>query len=293
MSGSGGGGTAGEVNYPAYMEAAHGDWLDDGGVDTITTSVVAMMNAATAGASPFAAWVTADPAVVMGAAAQVLTPFQAVEDLDALDLTTIFTTFYAVLDDNAEILAIVAAEAAMLDARLVADVLPRFQYGMRDMGAVLTTGYTIGQANMETSHDLSVAKLDAELRLQSRRVGWQIALQFTQMNVEWNRVVAAMADEVAIRYMEARFKADQLNSEMGAKDVLFDLETMQYGNNTLAAISGAAASTKPETSMIGMALGGVLSGASSGAALGSVVPGLGTTAGAIGGAVLGLAAAIF
>ena len=293
MSGSGGGGTAGEVNYPGYMETAHNDWLDATGVDTITTSVVAMMNAATAGASPFAAWVTADPAVVMGAAAQVLTPFQAVEDLDALDLTTIFTTFYAVLDDNAEILAIVAAEAAMLDARLVADVLPRFQYGMRDMGAVLTTGYTIGQANMETSHDLSVAKLDAELRLQSRRVGWQIALQFTQLNVEWNRVVAAMADEVAIRYMEARFKADQLDSEMGAKDVLFDLETMQYGNNTLAAISGAAASTKPETSMVGMALGGVMSGASTGAALGSIVPGVGTAVGAGIGAALGLAAAIF
>ena len=292
MGGSGGS-TAGEVNYPAYMELVHDDWLGSTAGDTITNSVTVMMNTATAGASPFAAWVTADPATRMGVAVQVLTPFQAVEDLDALNLTTIFTTFYAVLDDNVEILAIVAAEAAMLDARLIADVLPRFQQGLRDMGAVLTTGYTLGLANMEASHDLSVAKLDAELRLQSRRVGWQLALQFTQMSIEWDKAVAALADEVAVRYMESRFKADQLDTEMGAKDVLFDLETMQYGNNVLAAIAGATASTKPETSMISGALGGVMSGAATGATIGSLVPGIGTTVGAGVGAILGLAAAIF
>ncbi len=293
MGGKGGGGTAGEVAYPAYMETAHADWLDNTGVDTMATSVVDLMNTAQAGASPFAGFVTADPAVVMGAAAQVLTPFQAVEDLDALNLTTLFTTFFATLDDNAQILAIVAAETALLDTRMTADILPEYQRGMRDIGAVLTTGFEVGEANMRARDNLSVAKLDAELRLQSRRLGWQMSMQWVQLNIDWNRIIAGLADEVAIRYMESRFKADQLDIEMDAKDDLFDLEVYQYGSNVLAAISGAAATSKPETSLISTGLGGIMSGAATGASIGSIIPGIGTTAGAAVGAALGLAAAIF
>ncbi len=287
----GGGATAGEVAFPAYMETAHSDWLDGTGADTMTNSMVDLMDTAQAGASPFAAWATADPAIVMGAAAQVLTPFQVVEDLNALNLTTLFTTFFAVLDDNVEILATVAAEAAMLDARLVADVLPRFQRGMRDIGAVLTTGFEIGQANMEASHDLSIAKLDAELRLQSRRLGWQLSLQWVQLNIDWNRTVAALADEVAVRYLEARYKGDQLDIEMGAKDVLFDLEVYQYGSNLMASISGASSIGKPETSGITTTLGNVASGASTGAQIGMLFGN--PAAGAVIGAGIGLAASIF
>jgi hypothetical protein len=290
---SGGGSSAGEVAFPAHMGVAHADWLDNTGVDTMTNSVVDLMNTAQAGASPFAGWVTADPAIVMGAAAQVLTPFQAVEDLDALNLQNIFTGFYAILDDAIEIAAIVAAEAALLDTRMIADILPEFQRGMRDMGAVLTTGFTLGEANMRARDNLSVAKLDAELRLQSRRVGWQLAISWVQMTVEWNKQVATLATEVAIRYIEARFKADQVDIEMAAKDVLFDLETYQYGSNVMASISGAVVRGQGGTSGISAALGGVLSGAATGAAIGSVVPLLGTTVGASVGAALGLAAAIF
>jgi hypothetical protein len=294
---SGGGSSAGEIGYPAYMETAHNDWLDDNGTDLMTESIASLMeNVITTilpADKPFYNFVTAIPADVMGYTNVMVTPYQAVIDLDALNLTNLFDTFFATLDDAAARAAIVAAEAALLDARMTADILPEFQRGMRDIGAVLTTGFTVGEANMRARDNLSVAKLDAELQLQARRVGWQMSMQWVQLNIDWNRLVATLADEVAIRYIEARYKGDQLDVEMAAKDMLFNLEVYQYGSNVLASIAGATVATKPESSMISTALGGIMSGAASGAAVGSVVPGLGTTAGAIGGALLGLAAAIF
>ena len=295
MGGSGGGGSsAGEIGYPAYMETIHGNWVDGGGADTMTDSITVLMQAMhdlPIADRPFANFVTAIPADVMGAGLAMVTPYQAVMDLDALNLTNLFDTFFATLDDAVARAAIVAAEAALLDARMTADILPEFQRGMRDIGAVLTTGFEIGEANMRARDNLSVAKLDAELQLQARRIGWEMSMRWVQLNIDWNRLVATLADEVSIRYIEARYKGDQLNVEMEAKDTLFDLEVYQYGNNVLAAISGATASTKPESSMIGTTLGSIASGAASGAAMGALVGN--PAAGAIVGGLLGLAAAIF
>jgi len=49
---SGGGGGSGAVSYPTYMTDVHNDWLDNTGVDTITSSITDVMDAAL-GNSPF------------------------------------------------------------------------------------------------------------------------------------------------------------------------------------------------------------------------------------------------
>ena len=293
MGGGTGGSTSGEVAFPVHMTRPHQDWLEGAVPVAMTDSVVNLMNTAQAGASPFAGFATADSEAVMGWAALGLTPFQAVEDLDALNLQNIFDTFFAALDNAAARTAIVAAETTLLDTRMTADILPEFQRGIGDIVAVLTIGFTVGEANMSARDNLSVDKLDAELQLQSRRIGWELSFKWVQLTIEWNKVVAALIDEVSVRYLEARYKGDQLDMEMSVKNVLFDLEVYQYGANLLASISGAATRGQPETSMISAALGGVMSGAATGAAIGSVIPVLGTATGAAVGALLGLGAAIF
>ena len=64
-AGGGGGGT-GTVAYPAYMQTIHNDWLDNTGVDTISSSVTDVMDAAL-GNSPFAAAAAYDPATPIAA----------------------------------------------------------------------------------------------------------------------------------------------------------------------------------------------------------------------------------
>ena len=43
MGGGTGGSSAGEIGYPAYMETAHSDWLDDGGNDN-TLDMIKKLN---------------------------------------------------------------------------------------------------------------------------------------------------------------------------------------------------------------------------------------------------------
>lgn len=288
-----GGSSSGTIEYPAHMQTPHADWIDNTGADTMVNSIVDLMNAAQAGVSPYAGFTTADPDTVFGIGAQVLTPFQALEDLDDLNLQNIFDAMVVVVNDNAEIVAIVNAETAILANRLVTDVLPRFQGGMRDIGAVQVTSFVLGQANIEAEGTRKIAEFDARLRLESRMKSFDIALQWTQLTIEWNRNIAGMLSEIVVRYLEARYKGDQMEAEMDAKDALFDLETYQYGNNVMAAISGATAGKQTQTSGIASALGGVASGAAAGAQIGSLVPGVGTAAGAGIGALLGLADSFF
>ena len=56
----GGGSTSGAVDYPDYMEAVHGDWLNTTGVDTIEKSVTEVMDTAL-GNSPWAGLTAYDP----------------------------------------------------------------------------------------------------------------------------------------------------------------------------------------------------------------------------------------
>lgn len=290
-----GGGTSGTVAYPAHMTSVHTDWLNKG-VDLITASVTDVMNTATAGVSPYAAFVTVDPAVVFGVAFQVLNAFQAVEDIDALNLDTIFTNAVAAMNDNVEITAMVAAQNAMLTNRLTTEILPIYQSGMRDMGAVHTSSFTLGEANIQAEITRNIADYDAKLRLESRRNAVQLAIEWTKVVVQWNISCWSSALETAIRYSEARMKVDQLDMEFAGKDRLFALETFQYGSNVMASIAGAAAGKVSETSGIATTLGNMASMASMGLLTGAMVPGAGPTTALIGagiGAGVGLLSSIF
>ena len=83
MGGSGGGGSStGKTDYPEYMKDAHKDWLDNTGSDTMTSSIVDLMNAAI-GSSPFAAAVAYDPAADLALAWDAVCAFNnLIDNLD-------------------------------------------------------------------------------------------------------------------------------------------------------------------------------------------------------------------
>lgn len=72
-----GGGSAGSVDYPAYMRDIHNDWLDAVGTDTIEVSMTSVMNTAL-GASPYAALVAYDPATPLTESDTAIAAFAAV-----------------------------------------------------------------------------------------------------------------------------------------------------------------------------------------------------------------------
>jgi len=68
------------------------------------------------------------------------------------------------LADESEVDASVDAQRDIISEQLTADILPRFQAGMRDINAVQSSAFVIGRAIIEGMGQRDVAKFDADLR---------------------------------------------------------------------------------------------------------------------------------
>ena len=279
----GGGGTSGQVDFPAYMKTVHNDWLDNTGSDTMSSSVTDAMNAAY-GASPFAGMNAYDPAT------EVSNILGATVDLDTLVAllssgTGLDTITASVLDD-ARIIADVNAFAADLDAQILTVVVPRFESGMRDINAVHSSAFVIGEAIIQDGRNRDVAKYDAELR---DRLFSDTALKVIGMKFEFTRSVAQLVIEANRLSLVAGKEEVDANLKIDEADAKWDMEVFQYGSNVLASIHGGTAVTSkasPMASAIGGALAGGVAGALYGATEGAAV---GSVPGAVIGAGLGLA----
>lgn len=287
-SGGGGGGGSGKVEYPSYMQTIHGKWLNDSGGDVPLTSMVDAMNAAI-GNSP---WTTAsayDPD------SDITNMLAAPDTLQTLvDLLSSGNTLDNVISDilsDTRIDNAVNEFAADLDDRLTSEVLPRFEAGMRDINAVVSTAFVIGRSNIEASQNRQISKYSADLHMKAFS---DDAIKVIALKLEYQKQASHLiADANRVKIVAKKEEADT-NLNIDVHDALWDLETFQYGANLLSSIGGgvvAPHSPKAPSALQSM-IGGALSGASAGALI------AGTEAGAflghwgmIGGAVLGAASA--
>ena len=293
-SGGAGGGTspAGTVAYPAYMQTAHNDWLNHTAADTMTYSVVDLMNAAMSGPSPYAGFATVDVDSVFLAPYKTVSnyigPYDRLYDFSCFDVEAKYAEY--ITDDNARITAAVSAESDLLDDEINSKVLPRFQAGMLDINAVQTSAFTIGEALIWDAKVKQLAKFDAGIRIDRMNSQSDIALKRIGAMVDFFRLTISLSTEISRLYIASRHDIDSLYTELSAKDRLFDLGIYQYGVNVMSSIAGSAVSP-PDTGSNKSGLGGALSGALSGAAMGNMLlPG---GWGAAAGGVVGFAAGLF
>ena len=162
--------------------------------------------------------------------------------------------------------AITSLESAIddLDDTAAEDEYARFETGMRNINAVMSSAFVIGRSNIAAKYALEKAKLRAEL---------------THLTVEANRIgIVAKKEE------------NDLNNEYAVKADLWDFEVHTQGASVLAAHSGASHGIAGTGSADGPSkVQTALSGAMSGAAIGtSIKPGIGTVIGGALGAAAGL-----
>lgn len=331
MGGSSGGGGSGKIGYPDYVEAVHYDWLNSSGAGVvIDDSMVEVMNAAL-GASPFAAAVAYDPDADITEITDGLT------DLETIIATFAAASYVDTLVDavinspsatipsavtEADITADVAAHEAQLedlkDDRLTGNVLPRFEAGMRDINAVLSSAFVLGRALIETEADQEVTREaslhGSRLRIATKPTSAQVAeldlkkdalqLQESQLElskneielrkdememkeatqaVEFQRVLSQLIVEAYRIKIVAKKEEADVNVEYDVADARWDLEVFQYGANLLAAPGGGTAVPTGKKTTAGSVIGGGLSGAAAGAMAG----------GMMGGPILGLPGAAF
>jgi len=189
---SGGGGSTGAVEYPAYLQGQHEEWLDE--IDNLVGAAylgttpnpyegiiafdpddwlqdmwdsVCALNAAVDAIDPDADWTTYLSHAVTRYDADIGRAFtfndyapDAYDDID---------TYWRQPNPAADtaIAADAAAFEAIQDDRLTTTVLPRFQAGMLNANACLTSSFVIGQAVLEGFNNRDIAQFHADLRFKA------------------------------------------------------------------------------------------------------------------------------
>ncbi len=296
---SGGGGSSGTVDYPAYMKTVHNDWLDNTGVDKIGQSITDCMNHAML-SNPFTGLAAYNPTTAISVMTAGLGDLEVL--VDALNYNTDYASIIAAaatqIDANinpaSRVAAVVSAHSAILDNEYNGKIIPTFEAGMRDINMVMSSSFIIGRAQLLTDRTEKINKFtaDLEMQIESNR-GDLIKQAVSEMlriliqKIEYTRAWAALT--IDARRLQIAAYGDQLTEDkvIAVGKEKWNLEMWQYGANLLAAISGGTAtSSKVEGNQVARVVGGALSGASAGALLGAAIGGSDSSGGAIG-ALLG------
>lgn len=284
--GSSGGGSSGAVSYPAYMETIHSTWL---------TEISAFISAATTGVSPFSAEVAYDPATRITTMESAVCTFKtAVEALDydadwEAGIDSAKTKLDAAVFDDTYINADIEAFEDLLEDDITDVILPAYQTGMRDVNAVYSSAFVMGEALIYAKKTKDVTKYGTDLRMKFNLQRNDAIIQCTNTmlqnlikRVELSQAVSSQTIEnQRMGIVALKEQADQ-DFNIIDLDARWDMDVYQYGANMLAGIGGGSVSPGGDAQMSkGQS---ALSGAFSGAAIGATVGG---GPGALVGGVLG------
>jgi hypothetical protein len=289
---------SGKVEFPAHMQTVHADWLDDTGTDDITTSVTKAMTNAIA-TSPYTSKTSYDPDTALDNMDDAVVTFAAL--ISAIDFDADWgaaieyaeTKIDALIDDSF-INAAVNAQSDYLDDELDNKILPKFRGGMRDVNAVMSSAFVIGESVIMAMKVRDVAKfrsdLSGKLELSRNEMIINAAEGILRMNVakaELQKTVAHYTIEANRLRIVATKEQTDTTIALAVGDGKWDLELYQYGANVMASISGAAVIPSSSSSKGPTTAQSAIGGALAGAAIGSEL--FGKTGGAVGAGVgLGL-----
>ena len=303
----GGGGQSGKVDYPDYIETIHGQALDNAGVDTPTSSVTDLVNTAV-GNSPFSGETAYDPTTPLGEMTTELADFSTI--VDGLDAEVSWPSFMNTAkgfadgnftyDDEVDLNAELDAFSAQLREQLDMVTLPRFRGGMRDINAVMSSSFAIGESIIEASSQKEVNKFLADLRLKlnerkEQRNSTLVNSAAKMLEYELGKadVKKALTHYTAeINRLSIVANKEQIDTDLyiAVQDGKWDLDSIMYIGNMISAIAGAATVREgiDGPSTLRTAMGGALSGAGAGAMLTPGAPMIGGAIGGIGGLLMGL-----
>lgn len=269
-SGGGGGDTTTTVRFAPYIETQHQNFL--------ASVATARTNALNAG-SPYATYNDAEIELAFFGTGYTIASFPALYDMygkfmAGLDIEALWTQTFEDTVNSPEVGVLVAAEGAMLDADITANLLPRLQTGMRDTNSVMSSTFVIGKSLIEDARVKALSKFSAELKYRLIPVAQD---RWTR-HLEWNKTTVQMYAEIMKFYYSAKHDVDELNFSMAAKSALWPFTVLEYERAALGALQGAHNTTSnvPGSSsgqrVIGGALGGMAAGAMAGLALGPAAP---------------------
>jgi hypothetical protein len=293
MGGKGGGGGGGggdsttTIRYAPYVEEHHNTFLD-----LVQTSV----NTALTAGSPYTTYTAPEVEDAFFSAGYTIASFPSLYDMfgkfmAGLDIEVLWEQTFQDTVNNPQVGNLVTAEAVLLDDDIELNLLPRFQTGMRDMNAVMTSSYIIGKAIIEDARTKALAKFDAELRYKLI----PIAQERYAAHLNWNNGVIKMYAELMKFYYSAKHDVDEQVFSMAARTALWPFTVLEYERAALGALQGATNTNKDVAggstaqNVIGGAMGGAAAGAMIGMSTGAAYGGVyGAAIGGVLGGIAGL-----
>lgn len=321
------------IQYAPYVQTWHQTWLNDVGV--------AISN--TRNNNPYIYAVAYDPDAELDGMLASLNAFcnailsfhdseldiSAVSDAFALaktvssftmsnqwttNLSTVKSSLDSTLLDSTQISASVSAYGAMVHADVEQRALPTFQAGMRDINAVVSAAFVVGEALIAAEEARNVAKFSSDLYL----ANWSdrnkaivsnamtlLDAQFKQYNAymqlaemlgkffiqgtEYKRAITQMLiDALRMKIVAKKEETDE-NLRIQAAEAKWAIELTQYGASMLGSAGGGHAvpqgtGERSVGSTISSVLGGVMAGASIGSMFNDTTGG---HWGSIGGGIIG------
>ena len=291
QGGGGSGDSRSEVRYAPYVEDHHTTFLS-----TIATRVSSVIDN-----SPFSGWTDVDLTDAFFGSGYTIASFPSLYDMygkfmAGLDVDVLYTQIYEDTVNSPAINELVSAEADLLDDDITANVIPRFEVGMRDINSVMSSSFVVGKSLIEDARVKSVAKFSAGLKYQMIPV----VSDRWKAHLDWNKGVTLTYAEIIKLYYSAYMDTKDMNYSMQAKNSLWPFTVLEFQRAAIGALQGAVTT---QTDVAGSSRGAkAISGALTGAALGGTIGSavltgttLGMSGGVIGaaaGAVVGLAAGL-
>lgn len=275
---SGGGDSTTTVRYAPYVESYHSSFL----------SAMASYRSSLTGSSPFSGFsaITVDAAFF--GTGYLISSFPSLYDMygkfmAGLDIDSLYDQIFEDTVNASEVNNLVSAEADLLDDDIEQNILPRFQVGMRDINAVVSSSFVVGKSLIESARVKAITKFSGELKFRLLAV----AAERWKSHLDWNKAVVMSYAELMKLYYSTKLDVDDYNYSMSAKNSLWPFTVLEYERAGLGALQGATTTSSDVagSSKTQKALSGALAGASIGASFGGV--------GALVGGGIGLAASLF
>ena len=259
-----GGGTDVTSSYASYLQDIHSALMTGTDPSVSITDFAAYGNisdafvAAVASGSPYAAVEAYDPETDIDTIqARIDEHLTAVDAIDPDALVQGWATAAATAADSAVTSAEIDAAVDAFEARSQGAYLrnvSRFAAGMFDIGAVMTTQFGMGLAQMELDRQEQVNDMDARLRLVAERERYQAVMQYSS---EMARMFALQLQELragaGTQFDASRFAIQAYQDQIGldlsyeVNDATWDLELFQYPMGNIGVLSGAVQMHKPQT----------------------------------------------
>jgi len=282
MGGGSGGGGGGDstttYRFAPYIESQHSSFLD-----LVKTKRNAIINE-----SPYSSYTDFDIEVGFFGTGYALASFPSLYDmygkfLAGLDIEAVFNEIFEDTINGTVISNEIAAESSRMDDDINENSLPRFETGMRDMNAVMSSSFLVGRSLIETAKTKALSRYSADLKVRLL----PLVTDRWKAHLEWNRSVIATYAQILKLYIMSEIDVDNHNFEVHAKDLLWPFTVLQYNGAALGALTGAK---DVSTDVAGASTSQrLLGGAMAGAAAGSMIaPGWGTAIGAAAGGLMGL-----